>query len=244
MPREQWADIRFRRYFKVTPRKDARVLLQLAGSGDPILVERPLGRGKVLLFTSTADRAWTDMVVHPAYLMMVQQTVTYLTRKPYETPVPVSESVVFDLPAEGVPAALPIRDPRGEDIPVQVTDRDGHKAAVLASASQPGVYTVRWSQNAPMLKVAVNVDPQESAIAVLRGKRLDTVLRKLPVRLIGEGQDVRAAARESRLGLELWRTMLLVALAALAVEAVLGRWFARRMSKIPEVSARGVGVAL
>jgi len=235
----QLANIRFRRYFKVAPHKDARILLKLAPGGDPVLLEHSFGRGKVLLFTSTADRAWTDIVVHPAYLMLVQQTVAYLTRQAHETPVGVSEEVVFELSPEGAPSAVTVRDPGGKETQVLASDRNGHKAAVHASPDPglPGVYTASWSQGSTVLKVAANVAPEESAIAVLQGENLYAEMANLPVRLIAKEQDIKAVIRESRLGRELWRTLLLVALGALAVESVLARLLARRMARAPEMSA-------
>ncbi|KKK47338.1 hypothetical protein LCGC14_3156210, partial [marine sediment metagenome] len=43
---------RFPRFMSVNVHPEGRVLLKLAGGGEPILLERAIGRGKVLLYTS------------------------------------------------------------------------------------------------------------------------------------------------------------------------------------------------
>jgi len=51
-----------------------QVLLRLLG-GAPLLVERRIGRGRVLLWTTSIDRDWTDLPLRPAYLPMVRALV-------------------------------------------------------------------------------------------------------------------------------------------------------------------------
>ncbi|MCY2929531.1 MAG: BatA domain-containing protein [Planctomycetota bacterium] len=232
--RESWTGIRFREYFKVTPLAGAQTLLRIAPSTDPLLVERTLGRGRVLLCTTSANRKWTDLVVYPAYLMMMQQAVTHLTRKAHEAPYLVAQRLVLDLPPEA-PAKVTVSAGDPADTPVEVakidvSERDGQKVADAGPALRPGVYTVSWPQCPAPLKAAVNVDPRESDLAVLRGGKLADVASTLSLRLVGEKDDIQAAVRESRKGREIWFTLLMIALAALAAEAVLGKMFSRRMS--------------
>ena len=228
MPQTEWARIQFASHVAVAPERDARVLLRLSPGDDPLLIERAFGRGNVLLFTSSADCKWTDLPTHPAYLMLVQQIVTHLTRKPHEKPVTVSEPLSFDLPSDVTAAAVKMLNPRGEESNLRLTNVDGNKAAVLQAADYAGVYEARYGQDVPPMKAAANLDPAESDITVLRGRELSSALSRLPVRLLNEGQDAKTAARESRYGRELWRLLLWLAFAVLVVEAALARRFVRR----------------
>ncbi len=54
-------------------------LLALA-NGDPILIEKQIGRGRILLFTTAADLDWSDLPFKTAYLPLIQSLVTYLSR--------------------------------------------------------------------------------------------------------------------------------------------------------------------
>lgn len=242
MPPEQRSTVNFRRYFKAKPVDGAQTVLSLAKNGDPILIEKPYGRGKVLLFTTTADRDWTDMVVHPAYLMVLQQAVTYQTRRGYEMPITVSEPLIVGLPSQGALDAVPVRNPKGEELTVKVTERNGQMSASLAHADLAGIYQVQYAAGLAPVKVAVNVEPTESSIRPLRKQELRTTVAKLPVSLVEVDRDILDVIRESRVGFELWRVLLLLALAVLVVEGFLARWFSRRIAAAESVLVAPAGL--
>ena len=77
----------FARYLLLqpTPRSQGETTVLLSfESGAPALVERTVGRGRVLLFTSTLDRDWNDLPIQPAFLPLVQQVVRHLSRAPLQ----------------------------------------------------------------------------------------------------------------------------------------------------------------
>jgi hypothetical protein len=59
----------FHRYFAIegTMRK-----LLVLGTQDPLLVEAPIGKSKLFLFTSSADLDWNDFPLKAAYLPFIQ----------------------------------------------------------------------------------------------------------------------------------------------------------------------------
>jgi hypothetical protein len=59
----------FRRYFKVEG--GTKNLLTLKNK-DPLMIEAELGKGKVFLFTSTADLDWNDLPLKAAFLPFIQ----------------------------------------------------------------------------------------------------------------------------------------------------------------------------
>ena len=63
---------RFYSYRSVTPAKDAQVLARF-DDGAPAVLERAVGRGRVLLWTSTLDLFWNDLALKPVYLPFVHQ---------------------------------------------------------------------------------------------------------------------------------------------------------------------------
>jgi Aerotolerance regulator N-terminal len=62
----------------IKPHPDARVLAWFRG-GEPALLERTKGRGKVLWFTSACDLAWGDWPRGRMYLPMLHQLVAYVS---------------------------------------------------------------------------------------------------------------------------------------------------------------------
>ena len=70
----RWA---FRACTRITPADDARVIAWFRGDV-PALIEKPLGRGKVLWFTSSCGREWSEWPQSRLYLPFMHQTLSYL----------------------------------------------------------------------------------------------------------------------------------------------------------------------
>jgi hypothetical protein len=70
--------IRFNSFFKVEPRIDAKLNIPLQFSdGSAAAIETQFGKGKVILFVSTADRDWNDFPIQPTFLPWIQRWVKY-----------------------------------------------------------------------------------------------------------------------------------------------------------------------
>jgi hypothetical protein len=67
---------RFTTITRITPDPEARVLASFRG-GEPAVLERAKGRGKVLWFASACDRGWGDWPRGRMYLPMVHQMLSY-----------------------------------------------------------------------------------------------------------------------------------------------------------------------
>ena len=102
----QYGDLRrlaFRVHTKVKPQKDARVLARFRG-GEPALLERQLGRGKVLWFVSACDRDWSDWPRSRLYLPMIHQMLGYLAGLAEGGPV---RNVLLDVAQAGEAGPIP-----------------------------------------------------------------------------------------------------------------------------------------
>ena len=69
---------RFTAITRITPDPEAQVLASFRG-GEPALLERTKGQGKVLWFTSACDRAWGDWPRGRMYVPMLHQMLSYVT---------------------------------------------------------------------------------------------------------------------------------------------------------------------
>jgi hypothetical protein len=79
----QQGDLRrlaFRKISRVKPAADAKVLAA-SSAGKPLLLEKSLGRGTILMFASAADRDWGDWAQARLYVPFVHQIVGYLTNR-------------------------------------------------------------------------------------------------------------------------------------------------------------------
>lgn len=240
VPDEMVREARVYRYFRLRLGEGGRAVLKLAGRNDPVIAEKALGRGKVILFAGAAERSWTNMVVEPGfYPLLLHEAVTYLGRQAHEQPFTVSQALAVPLPVkEDAAVKSVIFQPQG-GAPKSVTPvkRDGQTYAELAGAEQPGFYEIRTEPPTTALYTAVNVDPRESNVQPLPESALAETFKGLNLRMVIEGDELGSAVHESRIGRELWKELLIASLLVLLVEGFLALWFTRRASAAREAQA-------
>jgi hypothetical protein len=119
----------FYRFYKVRDFDPDRVLAAFDDNfGSPLLLEKPFGEGKVLLFTSSIDDEWNFGIPgHPPYLPLVWDICQHLASRPgsrrnlfvgdllqFDLPVELYQPpFILDTPQEGLmtlPAGAPERD--------------------------------------------------------------------------------------------------------------------------------------
>lgn len=139
--------------------EDVRTLLTLEG-GLPLLVERRVGQGRVLLWTGTLDLAWGNLPLQAMYMPLVQRLVSYLGGESGGGGERLSGRV-------GQPVVVPLPDAAldvtvsGPGGPVAASVRGGAVSFVPESA---GAYVVEAPGAPPLAWVAINVDPAESDV--------------------------------------------------------------------------------
>jgi len=161
--RGSFGKARWRRLYTLEPFEetdDVRVLLRTEG-GVPVLVERVVGRGRVLLFTGTLDLGWGSFPLQSAYMPFVQRLVTYLGGEAggggERMTAVVGDGVQVALPAGVLEATV-----TGPSGPVAARQRGGR---LSFRPDRPGAYVVETPGAPPLAWVAVNTDPAESAVA-------------------------------------------------------------------------------
>ena len=251
LPVKLMEEARVQQYFKLRPNPHARVILRVSGTRDPLLVERNVGRGKVLVFTTTANREWGDLAIHPIYPILLHQALTLLTSRPNERPFTVGQPLTLPLPrlasSEKAPTAVAVRHPGGEESQVAVVHRGGKLGEPVVEYDKmnaPGFYEIRWKGTENPVVAACNVDPLESDVTAMDSRGLSAALADLPLRVVAEGQDIAGIIREVRVGRELWRELLILAVAVLVLESLLARRFTRRMSGDESEELLGTQAAL
>lgn len=148
---------RFYGYRAVTPGSGAQVLARF-DDGAPAVVEKTVGRGRVLVWTSTLDLSWNDLALKPVYLPFIHQLVRYLADY-RERAGWATVGQVIDLSQEGDPSKPRVAlAPGGERIALE-----GDPGRVLELREQ-GFYEVReQGRQAPLVTVAAsNVELEES----------------------------------------------------------------------------------
>ncbi len=232
LPEDLFSETRFLRLLKVEPTPNSFTVLQLAGSGAPVLLEQSLGRGQVFQFTTTAESTWNNMALTPVFPMVMQQIVTYLSGREFERPRSVGDSLTLTYVDQPDASDAVFDTPSGQSITVPVRELGGQYAALLESAPEDGYYMAHVSVQAPGLPIAVNVDPSESNIACLAESELRQNLEALGLNVIASDTELAAAIESSRTGRSAWRFFMISALVFLLLECLLAdRMMTRASSK-------------
>lgn len=146
-------------------RADAGHVLMAFDDGAPALVEARRGRGRVLLFTSTMDREWSDWAIRTSFLPAVQRFAAWLAgsleeRRDAPSRVGAPREV---RPAEGQ-RVVALLGPDGRERPLAAPAAGGPP---VAAPDRPGLWQVKVEEGGrerldPALAFAVLPDPREA----------------------------------------------------------------------------------
>jgi hypothetical protein len=225
---EGLASARFFEYMLLAPVPDAparRILLRYE-SGAPALVETQVGRGHVLLLTTSVDREWTDLPIRPGFLPLVQESARYLSGAPSgEATAALSVGDKREILLEPDERRIEVVRPGGESrwlMPPSRPDPRARRAVVFTETDEPGFYQVRAARadgtiaDRPDASFVVDLDPRESDPARLPDARRPD--RK-------GGQPGAGPAPQRRM--ELWHLLGAAAIVLVLLESLLTVRFRR-----------------
>jgi hypothetical protein len=231
-PFNDFTKIHFWKYRRLGdfPMKDARVLVRFE-NGDPAIVEKAVGKGKLVVFASGWHPADSQLARSSKFVPLMSALVEGPAARPFEgSNYRVGDRVslpVWNIESQG----LTVHKPGGEVVTISP------RAGVFAETDQPGVYTIDTPTGARSF--AVNLDPGESKTSPLH----DTTLEQFGCRLANPSRKAIDRERQRQLHnaelenrQKLWRWLILAALLILIFETWLaGRWKHPRaaLAKVP-----------
>ncbi len=220
---------RFSKIMTVEPAANSQTVLTIAEQDAPLLLSRTVGSGTVLMFTTSADRSWNELPVHPLYAMLLQQAVTNLTSRPDARQIIVGEPAELAVPGQQVGDQVRLIDPHGQGTDVKLT-LAGQNAVCAIDSNKVGVYEVSGAANISPVAVAANVDPAESDVRVIDAGALSGQLDPLGVRVVAESAALSAAIEQGRQGFELTAILLAAGIVVFLLQSFLAKYFTHRMS--------------
>ena len=210
-----WADIKVY-YVAGVDASHARVIARLT-DGTPLLLEKQIDEGHVLLFASGLDDLTNDLPVRPAFVPFVDRAARYLSGSDDVSGSRLVDSVVSLRTQAGNPSSTG----------VEIIDPDGHRALSLTEAAtaqsfqltRAGFYRIRFANGKDAL-LGVNPDRRES--------NLEPIAPDL-LALWGKGSappaTSSASVQEKNSAHSIWwYVMLLVLVAAVAESIVASRY--------------------
>jgi hypothetical protein len=205
--------------------KDPVVLARL-DSGDPFLVERAVGRGRVIACATAADADWGNLPARPFYLPVVQRLCVHLasTVNPPRN-LDVGRSLISFLPVQAGGKKALLTGPDGTPIEMPVVKKDERGVVETAPLYQPGLYTLQ-PPGGPPIHYVVNADRRESDLARLSDTEIAEFAKVHAVPVVHTAAEYREMEHRQRFGQELWKWALLGLLALIFLELFLERKFA------------------
>ena len=202
----------------------------------PAIVERIVGDGRVLLWTTSADRAGNDWPIEPSFVLAVREAVrgtarptklanTVTAGDPMRLVVRSNQQLAnarVTPPGGGEPKALtptPLGEPpdeRGPAVAIEVPD-----------TRKAGLYRLTWEEGplgTQQDAYAANPDPRESELARISQVDLKELLKPLAVEVASAkgGADLFAPT-----GREVWHELAWGLLGVLLFESIFAMWVGR-----------------
>jgi len=176
----------FQRYFKIEGSKKNLLTLE---NRDPLLVEADLGKGRLFLFSSTADLDWNDLPLKAAYLPLIQGLL--------------KEAV--GLTKDSLPAGIRFGEPFEEKVPF---------TQLMGLQGGPGIY--QFVLQSGEKRQSVNVPPEESDLGKVSETELKRRFGTGDLKVVEYKEGIKGRLYGGRK--EIWPFILAFLLIVLAVE--------------------------
>jgi hypothetical protein len=219
-------------YWRLEPVPGASVSARL-DTGEPWAVERPHGKGRVLLLAGPLDAEGGTLPVNPDFVPLVHEWAFSLASGREARAVKVGEPLVFEL--NPVPEAdvrsLPILTSSGEEAQAIVTRTSGLARARFDDTVESGVYRLTLPDPpGGFVYATVATDPRSFDASLLDPAEAQKLAEgwpltfeldptQLPARILASGGP---GTRR-----ELWRWLVVAALVGLCIEIYLTRRLVR-----------------
>jgi hypothetical protein len=217
-----WADAKFY-YAAVVDPGHSRVVARLA-DGTPLLLDKQIGQGHVLLFASGFENVTNDLPLHPAFVPFVDHAARYLSGEEGLSGARTVDSFVQLRSATNETAA------RSQAATVEIIGPDGKRPLSLQEEAtvqsfrltHAGFYQMRFANGRDAL-IAVNPDRRESGLDLMPNDVLQL--------WSGNGSPGAGATQTAGTAVEQknsayslwWWFMLLILIAAVAESLVASR---------------------
>jgi len=199
---------------------DLRILARF-DSGDPAILERPRGKGRILVLTSGWQPGESQLALSTKFVPLLasllehpgegMDRVSFQVNEPIPLPPPANETREM--------ARRKIRKPDGTEIDLDPADTS------FQETDQPGIYELE--AGGLRRRIAVNIFPGESKTAPLPVEELEQRGVRLGVQTEETDRQRQMRDLELESSQKLWRWLLVAALGLLILET----WIAGRIAR-------------
>ncbi len=227
---ERFSGVKFYQAIRVTPAK-SRVLARL-NDQTPLVLERQLGEGKVLVFTSTFDNDSNDLPLHASWVPFVERSAAYLAGSGAEQPVNLTVDSYVELrTADSKSAAAEVLDPDGK----RLLSLEEATTAKNFAVNKEGYFELKTASGRHTL-LAVHADRLESNLNAIPEETLALW------RATGSDQTAAGASgpgnEQDKKPWPLWPWLLLLLLVVAMAESLVADRYLRPVADSPETARK------
>ena len=209
--------VNVRAYWSCTASPASTVLATVGA--DPFLMHQRYGEGKVLLWTTALDTAWSNFPLTPDFLPLAHTLVFHLAagvRPPMNLGQLEPLLVVSHHPGSERPPCT-ITLPDASEQAMELRREGDHWAGQWSDTRQPGLYTVQVGELAPR-HYAVGLDQAEGDLSPIDANLRDRAQNRLACHFVSSDHALSQAMATEGGAREWWPVLMLAAMALLCAE--------------------------
>lgn len=216
---------RFYKWLQAVPVAGTQELAKY-DDGNPAVLEKQYGKGRVLLFTSTFDAEWTDFPRHGVFLPFIHEMVKYLTLRTSEEKKDylVGDTVEIGEFEHAPGTTVAIFNPSGDEYRTKI---NAEGSVFYDATDEPGIYSVHVEDQKRYF--AVNLDTRESDLHARDVEELTSMLTNRTATQRAAAEPKAEIIAEYRQEVEKNQNIWWYLMAALLVLAVGEMFFANRI---------------
>jgi len=207
----------------------ARVLARL-DDGEPLLLQREVGRGTVSFFGTSMHVGWTNLPLRPIFLPLIARFTFELAGAEQQRFQALAGAPLV-VPFEGQmpPQTVEVVPPGGSIIRVDVKTDPANPVPEFryADTHQIGVYMVRplGGSGRKQIPFSVNMDPEEASPEKMARDQFQKLVEPAAVVFAEDPEDLSSTFEYLREGTSLWELFLAAVLLCLVFETFISNFF-------------------
>lgn len=213
------------------PETGAPQVIARFSHGQPAIVEHTFGLGRVVMFASTADTAWNDLPVRPAFVPLLHRTLGALVQRQDEgLNVRVGQKFTRQVPSEWLDKEARVFKPRQTDALLEqrrIELVNGWPTLQFEGTDLSGLYEVGVGDARGVLRFAAQPDASESSLDELSAEQKKLLGASAHLVEWAPNVSLKDQMTRERGGVEFWLPIVVVALLIAGAETFLGQWFSK-----------------
>jgi len=193
-------------------------------NGEPFLLETSGEKGRVLIFTSAVDPAWSDLYLRGIFVPLIHRCVVYLANNTENEKQGnyINDELFANLTSVEKYENFYIQTPEKNRLKVIPLFAQGSLKINFAETRSAGIYSL-YHEEKLIRQWAVNTNPEESEISTMERNKFKDIVGNCKIISYENGQILKTEIETTRYGVEFWKFFVIAVLVLLVLEMILAR---------------------